>query len=129
MEFLFEAVLQILGEIVLQFFSELLLEFGLHIFADTPRRPGNPVLSALGFILWGVAAGGISLLILRDSLIVDPMLRRINLVATPVLVGTLMTLLGKARLKKGQNLVRLDRFGYAFVFAFSMSLVRFIWAG
>jgi hypothetical protein len=39
-----------------------------------------------------------------------------------------MMLLGWFRLKKGQELVRLDRFGYAFVFAFAMALVRFIWA-
>ena len=39
-----------------------------------------------------------------------------------------MVLVGRVRQKKGQNLVRLDRFGYAFVFAFAMALVRFIWA-
>jgi hypothetical protein len=39
-----------------------------------------------------------------------------------------MMLVGKLRLKRGQNIVRLDQFGYAFVFAFAMALVRFTWA-
>jgi len=37
-----------------------------------------------------------------------------------------MAMIGKIRGKRGQNLVRLDRFGYAFIFAFLMALVRFI---
>ena len=43
-------------------------------------------------------------------------------------VGLVMMMIGRARLKKGQSLVRLDQFGYAFTFAFAMALVRFIWA-
>jgi hypothetical protein len=47
---------------------------------------------------------------------------------TPLLVGGGMMILGRLRESKGQQLVRLDRFGYAFVFAFSMALVRFFFA-
>jgi hypothetical protein len=52
----------------------------------------------------------------------------LNLFLTPAAVGALMVLLGRARARKGQDLVRLDRFGYAFLFAFVMALVRFMWA-
>ena len=40
-----------------------------------------------------------------------------------------MMLIGKFRDKRGRKLVKLDRFGYAFMFVFVMSLVRFTWAG
>jgi hypothetical protein len=56
------------------------------------------------------------------------MLRLLNLIATPIALGLLMTLIGKFRTRNGQDLVRLDQFGYAFVFAFAMAFVRFVWA-
>ena len=128
MEFLFEAVFQFFGELLLQAVFELLAELGFHSVRDTMKRPRNAVLSTVGFILLGAAAGGLSLLIFPHSPIADPDLRLANLFLTPVLVGGAMMLVGRVRQKKGQNLVRLDRFGYAFVFAFAMALVRFIWA-
>ena len=128
LEFLFEIIFQIVGEILLQACFELLAELGIHGLKDKFRRPRNPVLSTLGFILWGAIAGAISLLIFPNSPIADPTLRQINLVATPVAVGLVMTMIGRLRQKKGQSTVRLDQFGYAFSFAFAMALVRFIWA-
>jgi hypothetical protein len=128
MEFIFEIVLQFFGEILLQAFFELILELGFHSLADTVRRPKHPALSIIGFTLWGLMAGGISLWIFPTSHIHDPLFRKLNLIVTPVALGLLMSLIGKIRRGKGQDLVRLDQFGYAFVFAFAMALVRFIWA-
>lgn len=128
MELIFEFLFQVFGEVLLQAIFELLYELGFRSLADTIKRPRSPWLSAIGFLLWGAMAGGISLLIFPASPIGDPMLRQFNLFATPVVVGIGMMLLGRLRERKGQQLVRLDRFGYAFVFAFSMALVRFIWA-
>ena len=129
MELIFEVVFQFLFEIILQFIVELLFELGLHSLADTLKKPRNPGLSTLGFVLWGAMAGGISLLIFPTSHIVDPDLRIANLILTPTAIGVLMMLIGKFRDKRGRKLVKLDRFGYAFMFAFVMSLVRFTWAG
>lgn len=128
MEFIFELLLQFLGEILLQAAGELLAELGFRSLADTMRRPRSLILSSIGFMIWGAMAGGASLLIFPHSAIGDPIFRTINLFVTPTLMGAMMVLVGKARLKKGQDLIRFDRFGYAFVFAFFMSLVRFIWA-
>jgi hypothetical protein len=128
LEFLFEIIFQFVAEILLQACFELLAELGFHSLAETFRKPRNPVLSTIGFILWGAIAGAVSLLIFPTSPISDPMLRQINLVATPVAVGLVMTMIGRSRQKRGQSTVRLDQFGYAFTFAFAMALVRFIWA-
>jgi hypothetical protein len=129
MEFVLEVLLQFLGEIVVQALFELLVELGFHSLADTFRRPKNPVLSTIGFGLWGLAAGAISLWIFPTSHIHNPPFRKLNLIVTPAAVGFLMTVIGKIRLKSGQDVLRIDRFGYAFLFAFSMALVRFIWTG
>lgn len=129
MEFALEFLLQFCGEFLLQALFEVLVELGQHSFADSVRRPRHPLLSTIGFILWGAIFGGLSLLIFPTSPIENPLYRQINLVLTPILVGGLMMLVGKLREGRGQSLVRLDRFGFAFVFAFSMALVRFLWAG
>jgi hypothetical protein len=63
MEFIFEIIFQFVGELLLQLCFQLLAEMGVHSLADPFRRPRNPVLSIVGFILWGAIAGGISLLI------------------------------------------------------------------
>lgn len=129
MEFIFEIILQFLGELLLQMVFELLVELGFHSIADTAKKPRNAVLSSIGFILLGAVAGGVSMLIFPTSLIHSANLRAINLFATPFAIGAIMMLIGKVRDRKGQTLVKLDRFGYAFAFAFSMSLVRFVAAG
>jgi len=126
MEFIFEIIFQILGEILLQLGFEALAELGVHSLANTAKRPKNPVLSTIGFLLWGAIAGGISLLIFPTSPISNLVFRKINVLVTPVAVGGVMMLIGRLRDKRGQDLVRLDRFGYAFVFALAMAIVRYI---
>jgi hypothetical protein len=128
MEFVFEIIFQLLGEFLLQAFAELLAELGFHSLANTFKRPRNPLLSTIGFTLWGLLAGGISLWVFPTSHIHDPMFRTLNLIVTPLAIGLAMMLVGELRRRKGQDLVRLDQFGYAFVFAFAMALVRYIWA-
>lgn len=128
MELIFEILLQFLGELFLQAIFEVLFELGLHSLSEPLKRPKNPVLSIFGFVLWGAIAGGISIVLFPKSPIDNPLFRKINLFATPILAGALMAIVGRVRSKRSQNLVRLDQFGYAFVFAFFMGLVRFIWA-
>ncbi len=128
MEFLFEITLQFLGEILLQVLFEFLTEMGFRSLANTFKKPRNPVLSTIGFILWGAMAGGISLLILPKSPISNLGFRKVNVIVTPLIVGGIMMLIGQHRDKRGQILVKLDRFGYAFVFAFTMAIIRYIWA-
>lgn len=128
MEFLFEILFQFLGEMLIQLGGELLVEIGIHSMADTLKKPRHPALSGIGFLLWGALAGGISLMVLPHSAITDPALRQANVLVTPLAVGTVMMLIGRQRARRGQPLVRLDRFGYAFAFALAMALVRYAFA-
>ncbi len=56
MEFVFEILFQFVGEILLQVSFEFLAELGLHSLGDTFKKPRNPALSTIGFILWGALA-------------------------------------------------------------------------
>ncbi len=128
MEFFFEIILQFAGEILLQVITQVAVELGLHSLGETFRRRKHPVWSIVGFTLWGAIAGGLSLLVFPHSAIARPELRTLNIFITPLAVGAVMALIGQTRLRRGQVLVRMDRFGYAFTFAFWMAFVRFVWA-
>lgn len=128
MEIIFEILFKFIAELLIQAVLEFLAEIGSRFLEGRLKRPRNPLYATVGFIIVGAIVGGVSLLILPFSLIDEPFFRNINLFLTPVLLGFMMTLIGKLRQKKGQDLVRIDRFGYAFAFAFAMGLVRFVWA-
>ena len=123
-----EFILEILGEFFLQVAVEALAEMGLHAIADPMRRPINPWLAALGYGLFGMLLGDLSLLVFPAHLIPARGLRLLNLVVTPAAVGLAMVALGKWRARRGQPQIRLDRFTFGFLFAFSMGVTRFVFA-
>lgn len=133
MEFLFEILIQYGGELLIQLLVEAAAEIGIRglgeTLGETFAKPKSPVLATFGFALWGLIAGGISLLLFPHSPITDPQWRRINILITPILAGGVMAVIGSLRRRQGLRLVRLDRFGYAYVFALVMALVRLRWAG
>lgn len=119
-----EAALQIAGEFILQVFGEALLELGLHALAEPFLRPPNPWLAALGYALFGAIFGALSLLVFPAHLVGQPW-RIINLVLTPVAAGLVMTAMGAWRARRGDALLRIDRFSYGYLFALTLALVRF----
>jgi hypothetical protein len=123
------AILQILGELVLQIVLEALAELGLHSVREPFRRPKplHPVLAAIGYGIFGAGAGALSLWLLPNLFITVEWLRIANLVITPVAAGGVMVAFGVWRRRRDEELIRLDRFSYGFLFAFAMALVRFIW--
>jgi hypothetical protein len=128
MEALFEILFQFLGEFLLQFLFEAFADIGFDLFDKTVQSAPRPMLWALGCLLLGTLAGGISLLILPHSMIVTPSLRILNVIGTPVLVSSCMLVIGNWRAAKGREPVKLDRFSNAFCFAVAMALVRFAYA-
>lgn len=137
MEFLAEALfafLQVFGEFLLQLFLEALVELGVRgagsIYQkDRPApTPLHPVLAGLGYAALGAALGALSLYFFPTSLVHAGWLRILNLVVVPVLAGLAMNALGNWRLRHDQKIIRLDRFGYAYLFALALAAVRFFWA-
>jgi sterol desaturase/sphingolipid hydroxylase (fatty acid hydroxylase superfamily) len=122
-------ILQFLGELLLQAFFELIAELIGRSVKEPFRRPKpvNPWFAAFGYIIFGVAAGGLSLWLVPALFISSQWLRIANLILTPVVAGLLMDRLGAWREKKDQETIRLDTFSYGFLFALSMALVRFTW--
>ena len=119
-------ILEVFGEIFLQFFAEALVEMGFHSFAEPFRRRPNPWLAALGYALFGIIFGALSLLVFPQNLV--PAWRLGNLIIAPFAVGGLMVLIGAWRARREQTLLRIDRFVFAYLFALSFAGVRFCFA-
>lgn len=122
-----EFIIELIGEFVLQVIGEALVEIGFHALAAPFRRPPNPWLAGIGYALLGATLGGISLLAFPDNLVPGAW-RVANLVATPIAVGAVMALLGAWRARRGQQVLRIDRFAYGYLFALFIALVRFCFA-
>ena len=122
-----ELVLEVLGEFLLQVVGEAFLELGFHSLAEPFRKPPNPWLAALGYALFGAIFGGLSLLVFPTNLVPQPW-RLVILVVTPLAVGGIMVLMGAWRAKRGQPVLRIDRFSYGYLFALSLAFIRFHFA-
>ena len=123
-----ELLFEIIGEIILQVILEVLAEVGLRSLSEAFRRPPNPWLAAFGYVLFGAASGGLSLVVFPFHFVVHPSGRLANLFVTPLFVGFVMSVIGAWRLRRREELLRIDRFAYGSLFAFSLAYVRFIFA-
>lgn len=119
-----EVLLELFGELLLQLFGELFVSLGLHGLKQPFEREPNLWLAAISYALLGAAMGGLSLLIFPDSF-VPPAWRLANLIAAPLVAGGLMAVLGALRAKRGQAVLRIDRFGCGYVFALAFALLRY----
>ena len=122
-----ELLLEVVGEFLIQVVVETFIQLGFHSLAAPFKRTPNPWMAAAGYTMFGAILGGISLFAFPANL-VPPSWRVMNLVITPVAVGVIVALLGKRRVKRGQSLLRIDRFSYGYLFALSLGLVRFQFA-
>jgi hypothetical protein len=122
-----EAIFEIFFEIVVQLFGEVLIEFGLQMLAEPFQRRPNPWVAGIGYVMLGAIVGGVSLLVFRAHL-VGPAWRVVNLIVTPVVAGLCMTAIGAWRARRGDPVLRIDRFAYGYLFALSFALLRFWFA-
>ena len=133
MEILAELLLSVLGfafELLLQVLFEALAEFGVRALGEPFRRSreASPWLAALGYAIYGAVAGGISLWLVPVAYLTAPWARIANLVVTPLASGLVMSMMGAWRRRRGEDLIRLDRFSYGVLFALAMALVRYFFA-
>ena len=128
MEELIFIVFQFFGELFLQVFAEIFLEVGFHRAADSFQRKPEPWLAFIGYAIFGGIFGAVSLIFLPFLLIHSHSLQIVGLFFAPFTAGLIMVMIGMWRRRRGDELVRLDRFAYSFIFAFMMGLIRFIYA-
>ena len=127
MEEIVAVIFEFFGELILQLVVEGLAELGFYTFRKDGKKL-HPALAVIGYILLGAAFGLCSLWLFPHHFVHQPLLRLASLIATPIIAGAMAVGLGHLRAKKDQPQVRLDQFRYAYLFALSFALVRFVWA-
>jgi hypothetical protein len=127
-EFLFELLLQLILEIAGQALFELLTAFGWESLRNSTRRErdSTPVLAVIGHLLAGLAAGVVSVLIVPRRLALPSPLPGVSLVLSPIGTGLVMQWIGELSHKPRSDRPALFSFQAGAIFAFGMSLIRFV---
>ena len=134
MEIIAEIVMQIIGwlfelfgELIIQLIGEAIAEIIGHSIKEPFRRTGpvRPWLAMLGYSIFGILAGAVSLWIQPELFIKAGWLRTANLILTPVISGLMMAWIGNWRRNHQWEVIRLESFAYGFCFACSMALIRY----
>ena len=134
MEIIGELLLQILGwifqilcELALQVVFEAMVELFGHAVKEPFRRPRpvHPWLAAVGYLIFGAAAGGLTNWLVPVLFIKVQWLQVANLVLTPLAAGLIMQAIGSWRKHREKEVLRLESFTYGFCFAFAMAVVRY----
>ncbi len=125
-----EIIIEIVLELLINVFAELLFEVGLTVLKESIRRNGAsyPILACIGYALLGCVAGGLSLLVFPRQYMRSERYHGLGLLLIPILAGSVMAGLGAIKSKMGKRVIRLDTFSFGFVFAFFMTLTRFLYA-
>lgn len=128
MEVLIELLLGFFGELVLPLIWEIFAEVGLRSLVEPFKKEPSPWVAALGYSVFGAALGGLSLLVLPRHMLGSHGLRVVSVALSPVVAGFGMATIGAWRARRGQRVLRIDRFAYGYVFALAFGLVRFAFA-
>lgn len=124
MDFLFELIFEILLNVVLEILAEVGLQSVKAAFEKREER--NPFLAAFGYLILGLIAGGVSLLLFPHPFRRSQRFHGISLLIIPLLGGAAMSVLGMLRRRRGKSLILLDSFVYGAIFAFAMALLRYL---
>lgn len=124
-----EILFELLAELLFQVLGEMLVELGLQSLAAPFRKQPNVWLAVPGYALLGAGLGALSLWAFPHHFTRDGWPRLVNLVFIPVLAGFAMALLGRWRARRGDTVLRIDRFAYGYLFALAVAVVRFNFAG
>jgi hypothetical protein len=129
MELLLEVLVYLVAELVLPAALELLAELGFGALGRGAKRARGGVLPALGLLLLGATAGGLSVWVLPQRLGSPGPFRGASLVLAPLALGALMSAWGGHRRTRGHETTVLASFWGGAAFAFGFALARFLGVG
>jgi hypothetical protein len=118
-----EAVAEALLEILLGLVAALLSR-AIRRFFVTSHRFGR-VATSLVFAVAGIAAGFLSTAAFPQPLVHPSRFHGVSLLISPLITGLAMAFIGRVAQKRGRKSVPIESFGYGFVFALAIAVVRF----
>lgn len=87
----------------------------------------SPILAALGYLLLGLAAGVVTVLLFPHRLVPPSKIHGISLLLSPLITGLIMSQVGALLRRKGKKAVQIESFAYGFTFALGVALIRFVY--
>jgi len=123
-----EILLEVFLEAILELLAEVVGSLVLHAFAaffETPEFQ-NPVLAFIVYLLFGAAAGGLSLQVLPHPLVHPSRFPGLSVILSPILAGLGMAWVGTTLRRRNKKAMQIEGFVCGFAFAFGLALVRFI---
>jgi hypothetical protein len=126
MEILFGFIFELLAEFFLSIFGEAIAELGLNSFFQRSGKIWSRSITAIFYIVLGVALGAMSLWLLPLMLFGNRTLPIIFFVVSPIFAG-LGLCLANWIIRRGiddQNFFQLSKFIYGALFALTFSLTR-----
>lgn len=125
---MFEAIFQFLVEFLLQAVVEFLAELGLHALKEPFHRRPSPWLAIPGYAVIGGLLGAVSVLLFPTHFSSPGVARIVVVVLVPFFAGLLMSAIGAWRVRRGQAVLRIDRFLCGYLFALCFALARHCFA-
>jgi hypothetical protein len=85
----------------------------------------NPIATTFTLGMLGVLVGFLSVVAYPHPLVHPSRFHGVSVIVSPLITGFAMSQLGRLLRNHGRRVMPIESFGYGFVFAFSMALVRF----
>jgi uncharacterized protein YacL len=122
------AVAEMLGEALMEVICGFIADIFLRIVRKFHSKlaPFPTAIIVVGYILAGAVFGVVSVLLSPHQITPHTRFHGINLLISPIIVGLVMSYVGVSNRKRERQTVRIESFGYGFVFALGMAIIRFI---
>ena len=85
----------------------------------------NPIATAFALGMLGLLVGFLSVVAYPHPFVHPSRLHGVSVIVSPLITGFVMSQLGRLLRNHGGRVTPVESFGYGFVFAFAMALVRF----
>jgi hypothetical protein len=86
----------------------------------------NPIATTFVLGMLGALVGFLSVIVYPHPLVHPSRFHGVSVIASPLITGFVMSQLGRLLRNRGRSVTPIESFGYGFVFAFAMALVRFL---
>jgi hypothetical protein len=118
-----EALFEAIFEIAFEGLASLLIRAIAKLFKTVSDV--NPVATTFALGMLGALVGSFSVLAHPHPLVHPSRFHGVSVIASPLITGLVMSQLGRLLRNHGKRVMSIESFGYGFVFAFAMALVRF----
>lgn len=121
-----ELLLEALFDYLIAGFADLILRSMGEMFEKLTAQ--NPKLASVGYLIVGLMCGGLSLLVFPHRLLHPTRMHGASLLISPILAGLMMAATGAILRGRDKKSTQFESFGYGFLLAFGVALIRFFFA-